>query len=45
MGRGQRISPSTLAVSIAALVCAADFAGAKGNQEGADFLTVGSIAA
>jgi glucoamylase len=31
-------SPSTLAVSIAALICAADFAGARGNQKGADFL-------
>jgi GH15 family glucan-1,4-alpha-glucosidase len=36
-------SPSTLAVSIAALVCPADLAGARGNQEGADFLTVGSM--
>ena len=31
-------SPSTLAVSIAALVCAADFAGAKGRQDDARFL-------
>ena len=31
-------SPSTLAVSIAALICAADFAGARGKQEDATFL-------
>ena len=31
-------SPSTLAVSVAALVCAADFAGARGTQDDASFL-------
>jgi len=31
-------SPSTLAVSIAALVCAADFAAARGKQDDASFL-------
>lgn len=32
-------SPSTLAVSVAALICAADFAAAKGKQEDAKFVT------
>ena len=31
-------SPSTLAVSIAALICAADFAGARGKHDDASFL-------
>src|SRR6202140_4126185 len=34
---GSGYSPSTLAVSIAALICAADFAGARGKQDDASF--------